>query len=177
LILESDLIDNCHFNAPQKHACFLKITKWEKFMKIEIIKIVGESGDFSIVELKIGTEKLTAKVCDIHGLLGIGNDTIQYVETEYDQLLNIKLIDNFYDSDSNICANNNNILIKGRVNQILEIGDETLEIEDETLIHVYLNSDLGYITILKSEIGNLELKVGQGVEIEVNDLELYTINF
>ncbi len=139
-------------------------------MGITIHKILGKKRQYSLAELTHGSEKMTAEIWDEEGNLKdyIGEKNLS-VEMSYDQLISIKLIENFDDFDSSIVFLKNRFRIKGRVIQIVKT-------KYDILIDLYLQTGPEFISILKSEIGDLELKEEQGVEIEVKGLKFFPTN-
>ena len=139
-------------------------------MGITIHKILEKAEQYSVVELTHGSEQLVAKVWNEYDSLKdkIGEENL-IVEMNYDQLVGIKLIEDFNDFDSSITSRGGNYVIKGRVSQ-------TIKTESDCLIDLYLQTGPEFISILKSEIGDLELKEEQGVEVELTDLKFFPTN-
>tara|TARA_B110000046_G_scaffold59224_1_gene66480 strand:- start:1122 stop:1487 length:366 start_codon:yes stop_codon:yes gene_type:complete len=121
------------------------------------------------VELTHGTEKIVAQVWGVNDTIKnkIGKELI--VEMNYGQLLAIKLIKDFNDSDASISQKDNAYILKGRVHQIIKT-------EDDFLIDLYLQTGPEFLLISESIIGDLELKEGQGIELEVSDLKFFPKN-
>lgn len=138
-------------------------------MGITIDKILAKEGSYAVAELRHGKTNLVAKVWDEENVLKdqIGKDNL-IVELNFDQLLAVKLLENFDDVDASIIPTNNSFILKGRICQILAI-------ENDVLIDIYLQRGLEFISILESECEGLELKEQHGIEIEVIDLTFYPV--
>lgn len=136
-------------------------------MGITIHNILKNDKEYSLVELNHSQEKLIAKVWNKDGRLKekVGHENL-IVEINYEQLINIKILENYDDFDSKISQKETNYLIKGRISQIIKT-------ENDVWIDLYLQTGPEFITILKSQIGELEIQIDQGVEIEVTNLKFY----
>jgi len=136
---------------------------------IIIHSILEKFEDYAVVELTHGTEKIVAQVWGVNDTIKnkIGKELI--VEMNYGQLLAIKLIKDFNDSDASISQKDNAYILKGRVHQIIKT-------EDDFLIDLYLQTGPEFLLISESIIGDLELKEGQGIELEVSDLKFFPKN-
>ena len=140
-------------------------------MGIKIREIIKWDGNYAIAILNHGSEEITAKVWDkLRSLKKIKKDQDLLVELNYDRLIEIKVITNFNDSESEIVSQKDYFSIKGRVIQLMQM-------ENDVLIDLYLQTGPEFISILKSEIGDLELEKEQGVEIRVTDLKFYPTNY
>ncbi|UTW63192.1 hypothetical protein KFE98_03275 [bacterium SCSIO 12741] len=140
-------------------------------MGITIHKILDQKDQFAYAELTHGTERFKAHVWnekeDLEKQIGIEN---LLVELNYDRLLSLKLIEGFQDKDSYIRRIDQHYQIRGRVIQIMKT-------ETDTLIDIYLQTGPDFISILQSQIGNLNLDKEQGVELEITELKFFPSHY
>ena len=137
-------------------------------MSIRINKIENYSGKFANVILTHGQEVLKAKVWDESKDLEkrVIEEQNLIVEMNYDELLSIKILDKYKDEDSIIKAENQNYLIRGKVIQFIEL-------KSDVWVDLYLQKGAEFISILKSQIKDLEVELEQGVEIVVSNLKFF----
>lgn len=136
-------------------------------MGVTIHRILDKIDEYAIAELTHGSERMIAKVWAkgdaLDGKVGVEN---LIVEIGYDQLLNAKMIGNFNDFDSSISFQKNRYTVKGRVIQVIKT-------DEDYLIDLYLQTGPDFVSIYKSEIGDLTLTEEQGVEIEISGLRFF----
>jgi hypothetical protein len=136
-------------------------------MGITVLKILNKTEEYAVAELMYGSEKLVAQVCDADGKLKdkIGKKNLD-IELDYDQLVSVKLIEDFNDADSLIRQQESNYIVKASVHSIMKI-------EDDSLIDLYIQTGVNFLAIQQSEIGDLELKEEQGIEVELTQLRFF----
>ena len=140
-------------------------------MAIKIQQVVGRQENFSLARLSHGPNEMTAKVWDENDQLKqVAASEALAVELSYEKLLRAKPIESFEDVDSLIKASGDNFTIRGQVCQ-------TIELKGDVLIDLFIQNGRDFISIQQSELGDLELKIGQGLEIVVTELRFFPCNY